>query len=332
MMKRICLLLLLLCCILTACSSSTEAYLDDPITHFGDLSYYRAIDAQSRSSLFVNKHISLSGVVAAGGYTTLFLGEESKDGISFSCTFPVYDDALAAIQPGDHVMLHGICTAVIGNIFYMEHCSLIGSASASTVTIEAAATQPSTTLSAASEEPTVPTAAQPTVPVTAEPTVAPTAEPTVAPTTEPTVAPTAEPTVAPTAEPTVAPTTEPTVAPTAEPTVAPTAEPTVAPTTEPTVAPTTEPTVAPTAEPTVAPTAEPTVAPTAEPTVAPTAEPTVPAATDSTDETEQSCMVWIPKTGSKYHSKATCSGMKSPSQVTKEEAESRGYTPCKRCW
>lgn len=41
--------------------------------------------------------------------------------------------------------------------------------------------------------------------------------------------------------------------------------------------------------------------------------------------------VWIPKSGSKYHSIATCSGMKDPTQVTKEEAERRGYTPCKRC-
>lgn len=41
--------------------------------------------------------------------------------------------------------------------------------------------------------------------------------------------------------------------------------------------------------------------------------------------------VWIPKSGSKYHSIPTCSGMKDPTQVTKEEAERRGYTPCKRC-
>lgn len=43
-------------------------------------------------------------------------------------------------------------------------------------------------------------------------------------------------------------------------------------------------------------------------------------------------MVWIPKSGTKYHSYAGCSNMKNPSQVTKEEAESRGYEPCKKCW
>ena len=43
-------------------------------------------------------------------------------------------------------------------------------------------------------------------------------------------------------------------------------------------------------------------------------------------------MVWIPKSGQKYHKKSTCSGMKEPSQVTKEQAESWGYTPCKKCY
>lgn len=43
-------------------------------------------------------------------------------------------------------------------------------------------------------------------------------------------------------------------------------------------------------------------------------------------------MVWIPKSGKKYHSHSGCSNMSNPSQVTKEEAEDRGYTPCKKCW
>lgn len=42
-------------------------------------------------------------------------------------------------------------------------------------------------------------------------------------------------------------------------------------------------------------------------------------------------MVWIPNSGSKYHSKAGCSNMENPQQVTKSEAESLGFTPCKRC-
>ena len=43
-------------------------------------------------------------------------------------------------------------------------------------------------------------------------------------------------------------------------------------------------------------------------------------------------MVWIPKSGSKYHSDPDCSNMKDPSQVSLSQAESLGYTPCKKCW
>ena len=43
-------------------------------------------------------------------------------------------------------------------------------------------------------------------------------------------------------------------------------------------------------------------------------------------------MVWIPKSGTKYHLHSGCSNMKNPSHVTKEEAVDRGYTPCKKCW
>jgi len=43
-------------------------------------------------------------------------------------------------------------------------------------------------------------------------------------------------------------------------------------------------------------------------------------------------MVWIPNSGSKYHSRSGCSNMKNPRQVTKREAENEGYEPCKKCW
>ena len=42
-------------------------------------------------------------------------------------------------------------------------------------------------------------------------------------------------------------------------------------------------------------------------------------------------MVWIPNSGSKYHSRSGCSNMKNPRQVTKQEAENEGYEPCKKC-
>lgn len=49
-------------------------------------------------------------------------------------------------------------------------------------------------------------------------------------------------------------------------------------------------------------------------------------------EPEYSVMVWIPQSGSKYHSHAGCSGMKNPSQVSLESAQNMGYTPCSRCY
>ncbi len=47
---------------------------------------------------------------------------------------------------------------------------------------------------------------------------------------------------------------------------------------------------------------------------------------------EDELMVWIPRTGKKYHSKSSCSNMKDPSQVPLSEAEWRGFTACKKCW
>ena len=48
---------------------------------------------------------------------------------------------------------------------------------------------------------------------------------------------------------------------------------------------------------------------------------------------QQVTTVWIPVNGGqKYHKTASCSNMKNPEQVTKSEAESRGFTPCIRCY
>lgn len=64
--------------------------------------------------------------------------------------------------------------------------------------------------------------------------------------------------------------------------------------------------------------------------------PPIEAAEESAEPLEQSrtngSTVWVSKSGSKYHRDPSCSGMKSPSKLTKSEAESKGYTPCKRCY
>ena len=48
-------------------------------------------------------------------------------------------------------------------------------------------------------------------------------------------------------------------------------------------------------------------------------------------ENSQGSMVWITQTGSKYHSTSSCSNMKNPSQISLEQALSKGYTACKKC-
>lgn len=42
--------------------------------------------------------------------------------------------------------------------------------------------------------------------------------------------------------------------------------------------------------------------------------------------------VWIPSAGSKYHDNPVCSKMKNPTQVTKSQAISMGYSACKKCY
>ena len=49
-------------------------------------------------------------------------------------------------------------------------------------------------------------------------------------------------------------------------------------------------------------------------------------------EDKNETMVWIPNSGSKYHSRANCSNMKNPREVTIDQAISMGFTPCKKCW
>lgn len=80
-----------------------------------------------------------------------------------------------------------------------------------------------------------------------------------------------------------------------------------------------------------APTEKPTANPTATPTVKPTIKPATPTQDISQSE-PNSNLVWIPKSGKKYHSYAGCSNMKNPSQVTKQEAVNRGYGACSKCW
>lgn len=58
---------------------------------------------------------------------------------------------------------------------------------------------------------------------------------------------------------------------------------------------------------------------------------TTPTAEPSPELSSQEEMVWIPKSGTKYHSRSSCSNMKNPSKVTITQAKNRGLVPCQRC-
>ena len=49
-------------------------------------------------------------------------------------------------------------------------------------------------------------------------------------------------------------------------------------------------------------------------------------------EEPQEPTVWIPNSGSKYHSRAGCSNMENPTEVPISKAKARGYEPCGRCY
>lgn len=55
-------------------------------------------------------------------------------------------------------------------------------------------------------------------------------------------------------------------------------------------------------------------------------------AQEEAQQEPQEQLVWIPQSGSKYHSNPSCSGMNNPTQVTISEAQSMGYEPCKKCY
>lgn len=56
------------------------------------------------------------------------------------------------------------------------------------------------------------------------------------------------------------------------------------------------------------------------------------AASKETTSNNKEQMVWVSRTGTKYHSDSNCSNMKNPSHMTQSEAESLGRTPCSKCY
>ena len=53
---------------------------------------------------------------------------------------------------------------------------------------------------------------------------------------------------------------------------------------------------------------------------------------DGEEGEEKTEVVWVSGSGTKYHSTPNCSNMKSPRELTIEEAERQNYTPCSKCY
>lgn len=125
--------------------------------------------------------------------------------------------------------------------------------------------------------------------------------------------------------------------PTAETTAVSTSSATTA-TLEPTSAPTPLPAPEKTPEPTPRPSETPLtdsplpVAETAEEEELSSAAEENPGSAADTAPQENRVYVAGSGNGKRYHRDPTCSSMKDPVELTQEEAEARGYTPCKRCY
>ena len=251
-------------------------------------------------------------------------------------------------------------------------CAILGGCSTTTAPIGSTtdqntpATQASTTFpESTTEESTILTEA--TIPSATEETEAPTDGTTVIPTTEPLTVPTTEPTVIPTTKPTTIPATEPTK----EAATTQATETHVVPPTEVTTLPPTESTTIPTTEATEPPhlhsfsEATCTLPKTCDCgategnalghnwLLATCLKPEVCSVCGATTGSAKghsfingccsacgvndpafsvSGTVWVTAKGKRYHNNPKCSNMKNPEEVTIEEAEKRGLTPCQKCY
>lgn len=125
------------------------------------------------------------------------------------------------------------------------------------------------------------------------------------------------------------PTVSATKAPSALPSSSPTPTPTSAPTSAPTHAPTAEPTSAPTPASTPGSTQQP--AETEPPVEAETNSNTSSSHSESSESSNDTEMVWVGETGTKYHYKGCRSLRGKGRQITMEEAIAEGRTSCGIC-
>lgn len=194
--KKLLIFLLLVSIFLCSCNDADMLPADGVIAVSGSLSYYAAMDESQQNEQLLNRRIEITGTVSGDGITTIFVGEEKKDGISFSCTFSANTPELEKVKTGSNVRLHGVCTSIVGNCIYLDHCMLTepphtttdsaaNTSASSTPTTDVLLALPTTT-----SQTTIPTTLPPTTPSSTTTPPTPSLSTTVAPaTTSPTTTP-----------------------------------------------------------------------------------------------------------------------------------------------
>ncbi len=298
---RFVMAIVLIASILAGCSGAlVDDHISAPIVASGDLDYYASLGEDNLKALCKGNRIEVTGEVSSGAYTLFYIGDTFSDSVRFSCTFASISDELEAIKAGDIITVQGLCTSVIGDYIYMRDCQLSGSAYTDETDTEATESQTQETETSTMESVFTTTEA----------------------TTQEAVVTSPSETEAPT-ETTETIHTHYFCAATCT-----TPKTCTCGATEGKAnghnwkaATCTNPKKCTVCGTTSGLTAGHTFSG-GKCTSCGKADP------DYNHET----MVWIPTNGgTKYHTHAGCSNMEDPEQVTKSEAESRGFTPCKRC-
>lgn len=322
--------ILSLCLLFAGCSSKAE---NEAVSVSGDFEYFNEMDTDTLKERCEGNVVEVSGTVAYQNKGIIYLGNSISDKIQFCCTLSDSEDA-AKIEKGDPVTVRGECSDCVDSEVFLQNCVIENCTNQ---------TDPESTAPAGG---TVHTPAEPGFKSAAE--LVPIADKT----------PAAAPAV-PTSTPTPTPTPAPTVAPTSTPTPTPAVTPT--PTPASTSTPTPMPLHTHSFRAATCTTPKTCVCGATEGQAightwkdATCTEPktctvcgTTSGLTAGHDFWNGNCttcgkadpsfkhetMVWIPtKGGIKYHSYPGCSNMNGPVQVTKTEAESYGFTPCKKCY
>lgn len=114
-------LILTLCLTLVGCDLDIE---DETVTVSGDLTYYAAMDEDTLEEKCEGNLIEVSGNVSYSGYSSIYIGDRTADGLVFKCDFTSSDD-LENIEDGDFVTVRGDCSSCYASTVSLRNCQII---------------------------------------------------------------------------------------------------------------------------------------------------------------------------------------------------------------